>query len=83
MYNNNVKFCGEFLKKLGMRYFHGTSVDLKQFFLQNTGSEGNNYDLIGKIYIERYLQVFINQPNEGSFDGKFSGNTYENTDFML
>jgi len=29
MYNNNVKFCGEFLKKLGMRYFHGTSVDLK------------------------------------------------------
>ena len=25
----NVKFCGGFLKKLGMRYFHGTSADLK------------------------------------------------------
>ena len=39
MYNNNVKFCGEFLKKFGMRYFHGTSADFKvAFFLQNIGS---------------------------------------------
>ena len=32
MYNNNVKFCGEILKKLGMRYFHGTSADFKVAF---------------------------------------------------
>ena len=32
MYNNNVNFCGGFLKKLGMRYFHGTSADFKVAF---------------------------------------------------
>lgn len=33
-----------------------------------------------KNYIEWYLQVFINQATEGSFDAKFSGNSYENTE---
>ena len=53
MYNNNVKFCCVLLKKLGIRYLHGISVDFKVvFFSQNTGPAGNNYDLKGRIYIE-------------------------------
>jgi hypothetical protein len=61
-----VDFCNDL--KLGMRNFHGTTLDSKvacyKTVLILKKCIWNDFDLKGKIYTELHKQIFTNQAND-------------------